>query len=98
MDEERDCYRGRTAVLIPSCRSREARQGGGLYNRTVNIAWSLLPTVVSVAALTISVITAWLTFFRKGTIQMTNPTVVYFGSSLLQVGGLTAQSGRSTAA
>jgi hypothetical protein len=35
--------------------------------------------VISVLALFISAITAWLTLFRKGTIKMTQPTVIYFG-------------------
>ena len=34
---------------------------------------------VSCLALSISGITAWLTFFRKGTLVMTQPTVVFFG-------------------
>ena len=34
---------------------------------------------VSVLALTISAITAWLTLFRIGTVKMTQPTVIFFG-------------------
>jgi hypothetical protein len=34
---------------------------------------------VSVVALCISAVTAWLTLFRKGTIKMTQPTVIFFG-------------------
>jgi hypothetical protein len=34
---------------------------------------------VSVLALAISTITAWLTLFRRGTVEMTQPTVIFFG-------------------
>jgi hypothetical protein len=34
---------------------------------------------VSVLALAISAATAWLTLFRRGTVKMTQPTVIYFG-------------------
>jgi hypothetical protein len=34
---------------------------------------------ISVLALGISSVTAWLTLFRRGTVKMTQPTVVYFG-------------------
>ena len=34
---------------------------------------------VSVLALSISAVTAWLTLFRRGTIEMTQPTVIFFG-------------------
>lgn len=34
---------------------------------------------VSVLALAVSAATAWLTFFRRGRLQMTQPTVVFFG-------------------
>ncbi len=36
--------------------------------------------VVSILALTISVVTAWLTLFRRGTVRMTRPTAIYFGA------------------
>ena len=36
--------------------------------------------VVSVLALAISVATAWLTLFRRGTVRMTQPTTIYFGA------------------
>ncbi|MBN1564357.1 MAG: hypothetical protein JXA10_10995 [Anaerolineae bacterium] len=39
----------------------------------------VISVVVSVLALFVSVITAWLTLLRKGTVRMTQPTVVYFG-------------------
>jgi hypothetical protein len=34
---------------------------------------------VSVLALAVSSVTAWLTLFRRGTVKMTQPTVIYFG-------------------
>jgi hypothetical protein len=34
---------------------------------------------ISVLALAVSIVTAWLTFFRVGKIKMTQPTVIYFG-------------------
>jgi hypothetical protein len=34
---------------------------------------------ISVAALAVSAVTAWLTLLRRGTVRMTRPTVVYFG-------------------
>jgi hypothetical protein len=38
-----------------------------------------ITTTISVLALAISSVTAWLTLFRRGTIKMTQPTVIYFG-------------------
>ena len=43
---------------------------------------TILPAVslvVSILALTISGLTAWLTLFRRGTVLMTQPTVIFFG-------------------
>ena len=34
---------------------------------------------ISVFALCISAVTAWLTLFRRGTVKMTQPTVIFFG-------------------
>lgn len=34
---------------------------------------------VSVLALTVSSVTAWLTLFRRGTVKMTQPTVIFLG-------------------
>jgi hypothetical protein len=34
---------------------------------------------ISVLALAVSSTTAWLTLFRRGTVKMTQPTVIYFG-------------------
>ena len=39
----------------------------------------MIATFISLLALTISAITAWLTLFRKGTLRMTRPTVIFFG-------------------
>jgi hypothetical protein len=39
----------------------------------------LVATAVSILALAVSVATAWLTLFRRGTIEMTQPTVIFFG-------------------
>lgn len=39
----------------------------------------ILGLVISCLALAISAITAWLTLFHRGTIKMTQPTVVFFG-------------------
>ncbi len=36
-------------------------------------------TSISVLALVVSSVTAWLTFFRRGKIKMTQPTVIFFG-------------------
>jgi len=38
-----------------------------------------ISVIVSLLALVISVITAWLTLLRKGTVRMTQPTLVFFG-------------------
>jgi hypothetical protein len=35
--------------------------------------------VISVVSLLVSVTTAWLTLFRRGTVKMTQPTVIFFG-------------------
>lgn len=40
---------------------------------------SVASLVMSVLALSLSAITAWLTLFRRGTVRMTQPTVIYFG-------------------
>lgn len=37
-----------------------------------------LPITISVLALAISFVTAWLTFFRRGTVKMTRPTFIAF--------------------
>lgn len=38
-----------------------------------------IATTISVLALAVSSATAWLTLFRRGTVMMTQPTVIYFG-------------------
>lgn len=40
---------------------------------------STISVIVSCLAILISAITAWLTLLRRGTIKMTQPTVVFFG-------------------
>jgi hypothetical protein len=42
----------------------------------------MVATIISVASLLISITTAWLTLFRRGTVKMTQPTVIYFGPDL----------------
>jgi hypothetical protein len=41
--------------------------------------YSIAALVVSMFALAISATTAWLTLFRRGTVLMTQPTVIFFG-------------------
>ena len=43
-----------------------------------------LTTTVSVLALSVSAVTAWLTLFRRGTVKMTRPTVIFFGADKLR--------------
>jgi hypothetical protein len=38
--------------------------------------------ITSVLALAISATTAWLTLFRRGTVRMTQPTVIFFGAEM----------------
>jgi hypothetical protein len=45
----------------------------------VDVVTSWLSIVISCLALAVSGLTAWLTFFRRGTLRMTQPTVIYFG-------------------
>src|ERR1035437_9310995 len=39
----------------------------------------MTPIVISVVSLLVSITTAWLTLFRRGTIKMTQPTVIFLG-------------------
>jgi hypothetical protein len=39
----------------------------------------MVPVIVSVLSLLVSITTLWLTLFRRGTVRMTQPTVIYFG-------------------
>jgi hypothetical protein len=39
-----------------------------------------LSITISAMALSVSSVTAWLTLFRRGTVKMTQPTVIYFGT------------------
>lgn len=41
---------------------------------------------ISILALAVSSATAWLTLFRRGTIRMTQPTVIYFGPDAPRAG------------
>ena len=38
-----------------------------------------IPIVISLVALGVTVTSAWLTWFRKGELRMTQPTVIFFG-------------------
>jgi hypothetical protein len=40
---------------------------------------SLVALLISALALGLSALTAWLTLFRRGTVKMTRPTVIFFG-------------------
>ncbi len=40
---------------------------------------SAIALIVSTLALLVSAMTAWLTFLRRGTVKMTQPTVIFFG-------------------
>jgi hypothetical protein len=39
----------------------------------------MVPIVISVVSILVSITTAWLTLFRRGTVRMTQPTVIFFG-------------------
>jgi hypothetical protein len=41
-----------------------------------------VPITVSILALGISSVTAWLTLFRRGTVKMTQPTVIFLGPDI----------------
>jgi hypothetical protein len=41
--------------------------------------FDVLSTTISILALVISAITAWLTLFRRGSVKMTQPTIIFFG-------------------
>src|SRR5579872_2417971 len=45
----------------------------------IRIGGRVVSIVISVLSLLVSVTTAWLTLLRRGTIKMTQPTVIYFG-------------------
>jgi hypothetical protein len=46
---------------------------------TSSEVFSVLALLISALALAISAITAWFTLFRRGTVRMTQPTVIFFG-------------------
>ena len=39
----------------------------------------MFAATISVVSLLVSLLTAWLTLFRRGTVKMTQPTVIFFG-------------------
>ena len=39
----------------------------------------MAPILISVVSLLMSATVAWLTLFRRGTVKMTQPTVIFFG-------------------
>lgn len=43
------------------------------------VIFSISSVTISVLSLAVSAITAWLTFFRCGTVKMTQPTMIFFG-------------------
>lgn len=49
------------------------------YQDTSKDAMEAASIVISLLALGVSGLTAWLTLFRRGTIRMTQPTLVFFG-------------------
>jgi hypothetical protein len=61
------------AVLLGFRCRYSFRTRGSALPQTISIA-------VSILALAISVATAWLTLFRRGTVRMTQPTTIYFGA------------------
>src|SRR2546427_296072 len=54
------------------------RQGVSWKGPRSSMADPVAPTI-SLAALAASGLTAWLTLFRRGTVYMTRPTVIFFG-------------------
>lgn len=50
----------------------------------------MTPIVISVVSLLVSITTAWLTLFRRGTVMMTQPTVIFFGPD----GGFPSRPGK----
>jgi hypothetical protein len=48
--------------------------------------------IVAILSLAVSSVTAWLTLFRRGTVTMTQPTVIYFGPEGRQPPGRPTQS------
>jgi hypothetical protein len=47
--------------------------------RALQVMVDPISTTISILALSVSAVTAWLTLFRKGTVKMTQPTVIFFG-------------------
>jgi len=38
-----------------------------------------ISVAISILALSVSAVTAWLTLFRRGSVKMAQPTVIFFG-------------------
>ncbi len=47
---------------------------------------------ISIVALAVSVMTAWFTLLRRGTVRMTKPTIVFFGPDGVSHNGVPAKS------
>lgn len=69
-------------ALSPWCRRNQPPLGVdailGHTNHDEKMIW-IASICISVAALVVSAMTAWLTLLRRGTVRMTRPAVVYFG-------------------
>src|SRR5436309_13396939 len=59
-------------ILVVGPRSRSAF-------RRESMMHPIVPIIISSLALIVSATTAWITLLRKGTVRMTQPTVIYFG-------------------
>jgi hypothetical protein len=46
----------------------------------------MVAVAISVLSLLVSITTAWLTLFRRGTVKMTQPTIIFFGSDIPRSG------------
>lgn len=57
------------------CRRRDRDEDKGVMSQMADS----VAVSISVLALAVSATTAWLTLFRRGTVKMTQPTVIYFG-------------------
>src|ERR1700685_3768945 len=53
--------------------------GGGGRGSTFMPEPSTIAIIVSAAALSVSLVTMWITLFRRGSLKMTQPTTVMFG-------------------
>src|SRR5450432_1917796 len=46
---------------------------------SLHVSVLVLSITISVLSLAVSFVTAWLTLFRRGSVLMTQPTVIFFG-------------------